>query len=119
MINGKLSDALAALYDGSLLSIEVPEWNDILEDGRLYYSPLTLKEKQRLQPWADKNDAQMYVELIILKAKNASGEHLFDTGARALLMETVPCYILERIGLDILTVPEPEDLKKSSNVTLT
>jgi len=113
MINGKLSDALVALYDGNLLSVEVPEWSDLLDDGRIYYSPLTLKEQQRLAPLSDKNDAQMFAELIMLKAKDATGAHLFDTGARSMLMEQVPSYILIRIGTQMLMVPDADDLKKS------
>ena len=113
MINGKLSESLAALYADNLLSIEVPEWADLLDDGRVYYSPLTLKEQQRLAPWSDKNDAQMFAELIILKAKDSAGQYLFDTGARKMLMEEVPSYILIRLGNQMLMVPDADDLKKS------
>lgn len=113
MINGKLQDALAALYTGDMLSVEVPEWADLLDDGRIYYRPLTLKDQQHLARWADKDDPQMFVELLMRKARDASGEDLFDTGARQMLMEQVPSHILIRIGNQMLMVPDADELKKS------
>ena len=119
MINGNILDELRSLYTGELLSVEVPEW-PFLDDGLIYYTPLTVKEYARLKPYVDKDDPQLAIEVLILKAKNRAGEHLFEAGkgTREILRGDVddcpiPNHVLDRIASQMLFVPEPDTLKKS------
>lgn len=112
MINGKLSEALEALYSDTLLSVEVPEWADMLEDGRVYYKPVTIAD---LQPLGNKPKGEGDVELVVTKAMNASGEYLFERGkaTRDLIRSKVPAHIVQNIADAMCKVPQPEEIKKN------
>lgn len=110
MINGKLVDAIHALYTDSLISVQVPEWAEFIEDGLVYFKPTTMQDLQRIE---GQKVGEGDLNLVLYKALDAQGNNLFDTGARDLLRTEVAAHVIQRIAAAMCEVPEVNALKKS------
>jgi len=84
--------------------IEVPEW-----DCTVYYTPFTLAEKKKLLKFAKSDDIEFLIRTLILKAKDAQGESMFDVSDRVTLLNKVSDVVITRIVNEISAVPEVDE----------
>lgn len=101
-------------------SLEVPEWG---EDGKplvIYYSPLTLAEKQRLLELGEREGyvARM-ADVLIMKALTSDGKKMFTLDHKRALRHQVDPEVLSRIAAQLTASPTVADLGKDSSRTET
>jgi hypothetical protein len=99
-------------------SIEVPEWG---EDGKplvIYYTPMTLAEKQRLD-YALEREGRVgrLADALIMKALDAQGKPLYTVADKKALREEVDPDVLARVVVRMMTTPSIEDMEKNSKGT--
>ncbi len=123
VVDDKVSAALLARIKSHFAGlgvgkVEVPEWG---EDGKslfVYFSPLTLQEKQRLEQARDREGRiAALADLVVLKAMDAEGKKLFTVEHKAILLRTADTDVLSRIANAIAAGPSQEDAEKNSSGT--
>ena len=90
--------------------IEVPEWAD--ESGKptvMYSQPFTLADRKKLAKFAQEDDLEFIVRLMIMKCETEDGEKVFDLSDKPVLMNKVDPNVIARIATEITTTPSVED----------
>jgi hypothetical protein len=87
--------------------IRVPEWDVDGDEFTIYATPLTLNERAKISRFA-KNPQEMAAELLILKAKDATGAPLFLKEEKFDLMREVASDVIARITTEIVGIPDAE-----------
>lgn len=90
--------------------IEVPEWLD--ESGNptvMYSQPFTLADRKKLIKFAQEDDLEFIVRLVIMKCENADGEKCFDLSEKPVLMTKVDPNVISRIAAQIVATPTAEE----------
>lgn len=95
--NTVLIQAIAHFDHLGTKEIKVPEWKTTI-----YATPLTLGEKSSLLKFADGDDADFMVRMLILKAKDKDGNSMFDLSEKPTLLTHVVPAILERVVGEIV-----------------
>lgn len=101
--------------------IIVPQWAD--DDGQptiVYYSPMTVKQRQFLIDFEKRNGSglKLLVETLVRHARDVNGDPLFTVEDKPLLMNGVDPDVIQRIGaLMMADDPDIADIKKKSNLT--
>jgi hypothetical protein len=79
------------------------------DDLEFYVTPLTAAEREKAQRNAKSDSANDYaLQLLILKAKDESGQPLFKPGEAVILKQEVPDEILQQMILKVLR-PNEDD----------
>ena len=90
--------------------IEVPEW---LDDGGkptvLYSQPFTLADRKKLIKFAQEDDLEFVVRLVIMKCETEDGDKAFDLSDKPVLMNKVDPNVIARIASEITATPSVED----------
>ncbi len=102
-----LEKAMAHFDSLGTKEIKVPEW-----DTTIYATPLTLGEKSTLVKFADGNDADFMVRMLILKAKDKKGNPLFGLDNKPTLLGHVHPSVLERVVNQIADITSVKDKEK-------
>ena len=105
-----LERAKAHFEEQGALRIEVPEWPD--ESGNptvMYSQPFTLSDRKKLTKFANEDDLEFIVRLVIMKCENAEGDKCFDLSDKPVLMNKVDPNIISRIAAQIVASPTVED----------
>jgi hypothetical protein len=91
--------------------IEVPEWGD--EQGPLviFANPITLREQSRLSK-VDGGDAEMLIEVLVMKALDGHGEKLFALDDKPKLRSSADPLVVAKIVSQIMAQPQ-ETLEKN------
>jgi len=84
------------------LSIEVPEWADLLPDGKIYYTPFTLQERYKLIPELEGKNLDFVVSAIVMKSEDKDGNKLFTLSDKPKLKRFCEYEILDRIASKML-----------------
>jgi hypothetical protein len=99
-----------AKLDGSLQSVEVPEW-----EATVYYYPTTpLKDESAiLKLQQEGKTVEALVQSLVVKARNADGSKMFAPADRVTLMNEVDPKIIIRVagvlnGVDAESLDEIE-----------
>lgn len=92
-------------------TIEVPEWGDGKKPLLVYVTPLTMTQKSKIFKKAHESDASLFVDLLIMKAKDSEGNPLFTLADKPTLMRQADVDVIIRIGNEILG--QPEDLEQA------
>lgn len=90
--------------------IEVAEWPD--ESGNptvMYSQPFTLSDRKKLVKFAQEDDLEFIVRLVIMKCETADGDKVFDLSDKPTLMNKVDPNIIARIASEITSTPSVED----------
>jgi hypothetical protein len=91
--------------------IEVPEWG---EDGKpliIHATPMTVAHADRIGAKGNSNKAEMFVDVLILKAQDDAGEMLFTEKDRHALTRHVDREVISRVAIAILDAPSDEQLE--------
>jgi hypothetical protein len=92
--------------------IEVPEWGDESGNPAIIMSePFTLADRKSLIKFAQDDDMEFLVRLIIMKALDESGNKIFDLSDKPTLMNKVDPNVLLKIANQITEVPSIEEMK--------
>lgn len=89
--------------------IEVPEWPD--EKGNptvLYSQPFTLADRKKLMKFAQEDDLEFIVRMVIMKCEDEQGEKVFDLSDKPVLLNKVDPGIVSRIAAEIVVSPSVE-----------
>ncbi len=88
--------------------IEVPEWK-----LTVYAAPVTLSEKNRLFRKSKEGDIELLVDLLIMKASDASGQKLFTLEHKPTLLNKADSNVVARVANAILAdeAPKADELK--------
>ncbi|MBD8894039.1 hypothetical protein [Roseibium litorale] len=92
----------------------VPEWSETGEPFKVYYDPMTPKERKAVSQ--DNNgvfDAEANVDLLMMKAKDEHGQPLFTADDRHQLLTQADGAIIGRIALAILMPTNRKALEKN------
>ena len=102
-------DRIKANILGSVNSKVIDAWSSDTDEFKVYWQPITLAEKQKIQRHA-KDDQETTVYTIIFKAQDENGNNLFTIADKVQLMNTIPSAEIEEIALEILTVGDAGSL---------
>lgn len=90
--------------------IEVPEWPDEKGNPTVMYSqPFTLADRKKLIKFAQEDDLEFIVRLLIMKCETQDGEKAFDLSDKPVLMNKVDPNVIARIASTITTTPSVSD----------
>lgn len=90
--------------------IEVPEWPDEKGNSTVVYSqPFTLGDRKKLIKFAQEDDLEFIVRMVIMKCEDESGEKVFDLSDKPTLMNKVDPEIISRIAAQIVATPSKEE----------
>lgn len=82
------------------------------EELEFFVTPLTASERERAQKNAKTDSANDYaLQLLILKAKDESGQPLFRPGDAAILKQEVEDEILQQMILKVLRPSDGEEVE--------
>lgn len=99
-----LDNAIAHFESFEVKQIDVPEWDCII-----YSTPFTLAEKKKMIKFARDDDIEFLARALILKARDAAGEPLFDLSDKPELMHKVDPTVVTRVVGEISAAPSVED----------
>ena len=98
--------------DQPIIEIKVPEWTDENGDATVLYSkPFTMKERMTLYRFADGDDLEFMIRLVIMKALDRDGNNLFDLTHKKDFENSVDPNVIMRIAGKITESPTIEDLE--------
>jgi len=86
------------------LNHQVDEWSTADDPFIVWWQPITLKVKSRIQKAAKDNDQASSVYTIIFMAENIEGEKLFTLADKGYLMANIASKPLEDLALRMLNV---------------
>ncbi|MGC0371838.1 MAG: hypothetical protein DGJ47_000539 [Rickettsiaceae bacterium] len=102
-MNDSVMQRVKSHFDSKEMKIiEVPEWGDDNQPLYIYASPLTLAQKNRLYKMAKDDDLGLMVETLIMKAKDESGNNLFNRADKPDLMRSCDPDVLIRVANNII-----------------
>ena len=91
--------------------IEVPEWGEGDEPLRIYATPLTLAEKEKIFRRTRDKQIEGLIHVLILKACNGQGEPLFNLADKLDLLNRVDPDVLSRVALEIMGGQLDQDIE--------
>jgi len=103
----------AHFSDIGVRHIEVPEWG---EDGQplvIYFSPLTLEEKQKLQTIGERDGyVARLADALVMKAMDKDGKKLFTIEDKRTLRKQVDPDVIARVVLEMMSSPGADEMGK-------
>jgi hypothetical protein len=101
-----LENARAHFEAKGIRQIEIPEWDTVI-----HCSPFTMNEKRKLLKVAKDDDLEFLVRALIMKAKDAQGDSMFDLSDKVTLMNSVDPDVITRVVTDITSSASAEDME--------
>jgi hypothetical protein len=90
--------------------IEVPEWPDEKGNPTVMYSqPFTLADRKKLVKFAQEDDLEFIVRLVIMKCETQDGDKVFDLSDKPTLMNKVDPNVISRISAQIIQAPSADE----------
>ena len=106
----KAIDSAKAHYKSlEVLSTEVPQWCQNGNPLEVYYTPMTLAEKNKLFKYAKDDDLEIMAYAVILKCLDADGNKLFDLGDKRALMTEVDSDVVAELAAKLMNGVSVED----------
>jgi hypothetical protein len=103
---GVLDNAVAHFDTKGIRQIEVPEWDTVI-----HCSPFTMNEKRKLLKVAKDDDLEFLIRALIMKAKDAQGEPMFDLADKVSLMNKVDPDVITRVVTSITSSASVEEME--------
>ena len=103
-------DRIKANILGSVNSKVIDAWSSDTDEFKVYWQPITLAEKQKIQKHSRDDNQETTVYTIIFKAIDENGDKLFTIADKAQLMSIIPSAEIEEIALEILTAGDAGEL---------
>lgn len=97
-------DRIRANIKREPLSKSVESWSTDDDEFIVYWMPITLADKQKIQKYANGDDQLTTVYTLIFKAIDEKGDLLFSVADKSFLMNEAGSSEVEAIALDILGV---------------
>ena len=105
-------DAVTAHFKSlGTLHIDVPEWQVDGKPMRIFYTPVTIAEREKLTA---KSGSDLDLEVLLLKAKDEAGKPLFTIEDKMILRSAGVSGVIQRVSLAITAVPTVEESEKNS-----
>ncbi len=96
-------DKIISHYDAQgLLKLNVPEWDDESGPFELYYTPMTVRDRNKIVPDLKNNNLDFVVSVIVLKALDENGGKLFEIQDKHKLKTKADFKLLDRIASQIM-----------------
>ena len=93
-----------------VIRIEVPEWLDEKGNPTVRYSqPFTLADRKKLAKFAQEDDLEFVVRMVIMKCEDENGEKVFDLSDKPVLMNKVDPNIIAKISTQLTATPSIEE----------
>lgn len=89
-------------------SRKIDAWSTDDDEFIIYWSPITLAEKQKVQKHARGDDQETSVYTLIFKATDQDGNKLFDLGDKKPLMSEIGSKEIDDVVLEILGLADEE-----------
>jgi len=105
-----LDNAKAHFDKQEVKRIEVPEWGDGENPAIIMAEPFTLQDRKSLAKFADGDDMEFLVRLVIMKALDEDGKKIFDLSDKPVLMNKVDPAVILRVANQISATPTIEDM---------
>lgn len=114
MANAIIDRARAHYASHGTQSIDVPEWGDESGPLMVYWTPITLAERQKIANRAkdgQTQDAMAYA--VIIKARDGKGDLLFTLDDKHALIHGVDATVVDRLAAAMLSSPTVEEAEKN------
>jgi len=95
-------DRIRANINNEQQSKIIEAWSGQDDDFIVYWTPITLAEKQKIQRHAKGDDQLTTAYTFIFKATDKEGNKLFDIGDKRALMNDFGSSEIEKLAIDIL-----------------
>lgn len=105
-----LDRAKAHFDNQGIKRIEVPEWGEDGKPAVIMAEPFTLADRKTLAKFADGDDMEFLVRLVIMKALDEDGNKIFDLSDKPVLMNKVDPAVLLRVANEISATPTVENM---------
>jgi len=99
---------------------DVPEWGERGPDGavlkplRIYFTAMTLAEKQKLQNIGEREGyVSRLADALIMKAQDEAGKPLYTLDEKHSLRNGVDPNVLAEVVIEMMSTPTPEDAAKN------
>ena len=83
--------------------IEVPEWKLVI-----FFSPMTLAEKNRVYKKSVASDMDLLVDILIMKATDEAGKKLFTIEHRPTLLNKADSNVVARVANEMISSDSPK-----------
>jgi len=108
----------AHFTDIGVRHLEAPEWGEEGKPLVIYFSPLTLAEKQKLQTIGERDGyVARLADALIMKAMDAEGKKLYTVADKHALRNQVDPDVLARVVLEMMSSPGVDEMGKGSSGT--
>lgn len=97
-------DRIRANIQGEIQSKKIDAWSSDDDEFVIYWQPITLADKQKIQKHARGDDQQTTIYTLIFKATDENGKPLFTLADKTPLMTQVGSREIEEIALVMLGV---------------
>ncbi|WP_068310451.1 hypothetical protein [Polycladidibacter hongkongensis] len=94
--------------------VEVSEWGDSGAPFKIYFDPMTPRQRKRISDEFESMDAEAFVEVLMMKGQDAAGAKLFNADDRHKLLTEADGAIIGRIALVMLGPCDAGELEKNS-----
>lgn len=94
--------------------IEVPEWGEPGAPLVIHATAMTVAHSDRIAEKGNSSKAEMFVDVLILKAQDEHGNLLFSESDRHTLTRNVDRRVVSRVAMEILEGPSDEVLEGNS-----
>ena len=101
-----LDKATAHFESLGIRQIEVSEWDIVI-----HCSPFTMNEKRKLLRVAKNDDLEFLVRALIMKARDAQGDPMFDLSDKLTLMNNVDPDVITRVVTEITASASVEEME--------
>jgi hypothetical protein len=103
-----------AFFAAGTRELAVPEWSTLDHNFTIYFTPITPAEEDAIRARDPKPGAEYNVSVLILKARDAQGQPLFQWGDKHSLMTSCDYLTIIRLVNEMSRTLSPDDAKKNS-----
>ncbi len=105
-------DKILSSVSNEMRMTVIDEWSAPGEPFEVYYRPVTLAVKQKIQKHAKGNDQASSVYTLIFMACDNQGNNLFTVADKSSLMNNVPSKQIDQLALIMLDIETADSLEK-------
>lgn len=97
---------------------DVAEWGEAGQPLRIYFQPMTLAEKQKLDFIGEREGkVARLADALIMKAQTEDGKPMFTLDDKHTLRNLVDPNVIADVVIEMLATPTPEEAAKNSTGT--
>ncbi|KZL21119.1 hypothetical protein PsAD2_00403 [Pseudovibrio axinellae] len=93
--------------------VEVPEWGEDGAPFKVFYDPMTPRQRTRISGDHSDLNSEAFVDVLIMKSQDETGELLFNADDKHKLLTQADGAIIGRVALQMLAPADAKVLEKN------